>query len=179
VKFRRALVPLLLAASAALSSCGDDDSSVSGPDDTSSGAASSPTASTAAGAHVVACDLLSSDEVGAAVGTPVKEGIPSYGPAVTGGSFSTCVWQSDDPDAPGGTATVTVYPNADAADSAREDDAQEVEGIGDHAFTGSFASVWTYVADTSVFAQWYSLSGSDEDNLPRSKALAKAVADQL
>jgi hypothetical protein len=184
VKFRLAIGPLLLVTSAALlTSCGGDDGadSANGRDDATSGASSSsPTTSASAdGPHVVACDLLAPDVVEAAVGTTVKDGIPSYGPAITGGSFTTCVWQSDDPDHPGDTATVTIYPNADAADSAREDDSQDVDGIGDQAFTGSFASVWVYAGENSLFAQWYSLSGSDEDNLPKSEALAKAVADQL
>jgi hypothetical protein len=184
VKLRRALVPLLLVPFAVLlTSCGGDDgdSSAAGSDDATSGApSSSPTSSAAAdGAGVVACDVLTPDVVEAAVGRPVKDGIPSYGPAITGGSFTTCVWQSDDPDHPGDTATVTIYPNADAADSAREDDSQDLDGIGDHAYTGSFASVWVYVGEKSLFAQWYSLSGSDEDNLPKSKALAEAAVDAL
>jgi hypothetical protein len=89
------------------------------------------------------------------------------------------VWQSDDPDHPADTATVTIYPNAAAADSAREDDSQDVEGIGDKAFTVSFAGIWVYEGEKSFFAQWYTFSGTDEENLPASKALATAVAGQL
>jgi hypothetical protein len=181
-------VPLVVVAAAALSSCGGDDSdsgssAVDEPSATRSAtetqaASATPSESTGDG-DVAACDLLTSDEVAVAVGSPVKEGVPSSGPAVTGGSFTTCVWQSDDPDNPADTATVTIYPNADAADSAREDDSQEVPGIGDEAFTGSFASMWVYVGDKSFFAQWYAFSGSDEESMPKSQALAKAVVDAL
>jgi hypothetical protein len=54
-----------------------------------------------------------------------------------------------------------------------------VPGIGDHAYSGSFASVWAYVGARSLFAQWYAFSGTDADNLPKSQALAKAAADAL
>jgi hypothetical protein len=184
VNFRRALVPLVLVTSAAvLTACGgdDSDSSSAGSDGPTSQATSSASTSSApaAGGSVAACDLLTPAEVEAAVGTPVKEGIPSSGPAITGGDFTSCVWQSDDPDSPADTATLTIYPNGDAADSAREDDSQDVDGIGDQAFTGSFASMWVYVGEQSFFAQWYAFSGSDDEGMPRSQALAKAAADAL
>jgi hypothetical protein len=143
----------------------------------------SPTApastSDAGSEDVAACDLLTTDEVAAAVGSPVKAGVASSGPSITGGSFTSCVWPSDDPDNPADTATVTIYPNADAADSAREDDSQDVSGIGDKAFTGSFASMWVYLGEKSFFAQWYAFSGSDDESMPKSQALAKAVVDAL
>jgi hypothetical protein len=188
VRIRRAVVPFVLFAAAALTACGGDDSSggSSAEDETPTQSSSSPTAAAtedasdaASGGDVAACDLLTTDQVAAAVGSPVKEGVPSSGPAVTGGSFTSCLWQSDDPDNPADTATVTIYPNADAADSAREDDSQDVPGIGDKAFTGSFASMWVYVGDTSFFAQWYAFGGSDEESMPKSQALAKAVVDAL
>jgi hypothetical protein len=183
VKIHRALVSLILVTAAALSACGGDnsDGSSTANDEAGSEPASASSTVSAAqdGGNVVACDLLTTDEVEAAVDAPVQEGIVSYGPAITGGSFSTCLWQSADPDHPGSTATLTIYPNAAAADSAHEDDSQDIDGIGDRAFTGSFASVWVYVGDQSLFAQWYTFSGADEDNLPASKALAKAAADKL
>jgi hypothetical protein len=74
---------------------------------------------------------------------------------------------------------VTTYPNTDAADSVRVEDDQPIEGLGDQAFAGSFASIWVYVGDTSLFAQWYAFEGSDEDNLPRSQALAEAAVAAL
>lgn len=188
-------MPFVLVAAAALTSCGGDDSdsgsaagdepSVTPSTTTSSTATDGTTASpTPAGGEseagdVAACDLLTTDQVAAAVGSPVKEGMPSSGPAITGGSFTSCVWQSDDPDNPADTATVTIYPNAAAADSARDDSSQDVPGIGDRAFSGSFASMWVYVGDRSFFAQWYAFSGSDEENLPKSQALATAVVDAL
>ena len=184
MRLRRALVPaLLMAATAVLTACGGDNSSgsqASTDESTSASPSSSATSSDSVGSSdIEACDVLSADQVSAAVGAPVKEGVATSGPAITGGSFTSCLWQSDDPDNPADTATVTIYPNADAADSAREDDSQDVEGIGDRAFSGSFASMWVYVGDRSLFAQWYALSGSDQDNLPKSQALAKVAADAL
>jgi hypothetical protein len=126
-----------------------------------------------------ACDLLTTDEVAAAVGSAVREGLRSSGQAATGGGYSTCVWQSDDPDNPADMATVSLYADAAAADSAREDDSEDVPGIGDHAFSGSFGSMWVYVGERSFFAQWYAFSGSDDENLARSKALATAVVGAL
>ena len=184
MNLRRALVPVVLATVATLAACGGSDSGGSASDDkptpsqTQSTATPSADDSGSAG-DVAACDLLTTDEVDAAVGSPVKAGVPSSGPAVTGGSFTTCVWQSDDPDNPADTATVTIYPNAAAADSAREDDSQDVAGIGDRAFTGSFASMWVYVGERSFFAQWYAFGGSDEESMPKSQALAKAVVGAL
>lgn len=127
----------------------------------------------------MACSTLSQDEVAEAVGGPVKEGIGSSGEAATGGVFSTCVWQSDDPDNPADTATLTVYSNTAAADSAREDDSVDLEGIGDKAFSASVSSVWAYVGERSFFAQWYKFNTMDDEGLEQSKALAKAVADKL
>jgi hypothetical protein len=197
-------VPLVLVATAGLTACGGDDSGSNASDQP--GATGSPTAGatdslTASATDAVtdatdsasqsattgssgsgggdACRLLTTDQVAAAVGSPVKDGLPSSGPAVTGGSFTSCVWQSADPDNPADTATVTVYPNTDAADSAREDDSQDVPGIGDKAFSASFGSMWVYVGEKSFFAQWYTFSGSDEENLPKSQALAQAVAGAL
>lgn len=182
VHIRRALVPLLLLASAALTACGGDEGSAAPEEATTSGSPSADAGSDAggdAGGDVAACDLLSSDEVEAAVGSPVKEGIPSSGPAVTGGSFTSCVWQSADPDNPADTATLTIYPNADAADSAREDDSQDLQGIGDKAFSGSVSSVWVYVGEKSFFAQWYVFNTMDDEGLEQSKALAEAAAAAL
>jgi hypothetical protein len=174
VRIRRTLVPLVVVVATALTACGGgDDSSADEPQPTST--ASDSPSDTAADA----CALLTTDAVAQAVGSPVKEGVATSGTAVTGGSFSTCVWQSDDPDQPADTATIMIYPNAAAADSAREDDSQDVPGIGDKAFSGSFASIWVYVGDQSLFAQWYAFSGSDGDSLPKSEALAKAAADAL
>ena len=39
--------------------------------------------------------------------------------------------------------------------------------------------MWVYVGDGSLFAQWYSFDGTDEENLPQSKALARAAVDAL
>jgi hypothetical protein len=185
VPTRRLLLPLLLVASAALTACGggDDSSAQDKPTASASSADSAGTGvgasqSAEAGGDLTACDLLSTDEVQAAVGSPVKPGVDSSGPAVTGGSFTSCVWQSADPDNPADTATLTIYPNADAADSARESDSQDLPDLGDKAFSGSVSSVWVYVGEKSFFAQWYILEDMDE-GLEQSKALAKAAADKL
>ena len=181
MKIRRALVPVVLVAVAGLAACGGDSDSSASDDKPTQAPTESVSESVPAAddSDVAACDLLTTDEVAAAVGSPVKAGVPSSGPAVTGGSFTSCLWQSDDPDHPADTATVTIYPNADAADSAREDDSQDVPGIGDQAFTGSFASMWVYVGEQSFFAQWYAFSGSDEESMPKSQALAQAVVGAL
>jgi hypothetical protein len=175
VRTRRALVPLVLVACFALGACGGDD----GDDgDDSAGGGKSPTSEDTQ-ADVRACGLLSTDEVAAAVGSPVKPGIATNGPAITGGGFTTCVWQSADPDNPADTATLTIYPNADAADSVRDADSVDVDGIGDDAFSVSFAGIWVYDGEKSFLAQWYAFSGTDEEHLPKSEALAKAAADAL
>jgi len=181
VRIRRALVPLLLVTASTLAACGgdgDDDDKASDEPTSEASQEDSQEANDGASGDPI-CDVLTTDEVAEAVGSPVKEGIRSSGPAVTGGRFDTCVWQSDDPDNPADTATVTIYPNADAADSVRSDDSEELDGIGDQAFADSFASVWVYDGEKSFFAQWYAISGTDEDNLPKSKALASLVADAL
>lgn len=126
-----------------------------------------------------ACDLLTTDEVADAVGSPVKDGIRTSGPAVTGGDFSTCVWQSADPDNPADTATLTIYENAAAADSVRRDDSPAVDGIGDSAFSDSVSSVWVYDGEKSFFTQWYIFGTMDDEGLEQSKALAQAAADKL
>ena len=89
------------------------------------------------------------------------------------------MWQSDDPDNPADTATLTVYSNTAAADSAREDDSEDLEGIGDKAYSGSVSSVWVYVGERSFFAQWYTFNTMDDEGLEQSKALATAAADKL
>ena len=176
MRIRRALVPLTLLACAALSACGGEDSD-NGDD---SSAEDSPSATqSASGDDVAACDLLTPDDVEAAVGSPVKEGIQTSGAAVTGGDFSTCVWQSADTENPADTATLTIYENADAADSVRSDDSKDLEGIGDQAFSDTVSSVWVYDGERSFFAQWYLFGTMDDEGLEQSKALAIAVADKL
>ena len=176
MRIRRAVVLLILVACASFSACGGEDSD----NDDDSSAEDAPGATQGdSGDDVAACDLLSLDEVEAAVGSPVKEGIQTSGPAITGGDFSTCKWQSDDAENPADTATVTIYENADAADSVRSDDSQDLEGIGDQAFSDSVSSVWVYDGDKSFFAQWYLFGTMDDEGLEQSKALAIAVADKL
>ena len=180
---RSILLPVVVLAAVTLTACGGDDTD-SGPfadGGTSSVAAESTSASpTEQVADLAsACDLLSPDEVAAAVGTPVKDGIPNSGQPITGGTFSSCLWMSDDPANPADQAQLYLYSNTAAADSAREDDSQDVPGIGDSAFTVSFSGVWVYQGERSFLAQWYSLSGTDKENLAASEALAKAAADKL
>lgn len=174
MRIRRALVPLLLAATTALTACGGDDSGDSSAADDETTASQEETSD-----DVEACDLLTPDEVGTAVGAPVKEGVATSGPAATGGSFTTCVWQSDDPENPADQATLTIYDNAAAADSVRDADSQDLEGIGDKAFSSSVSSVWVYVGERSFFTQWYVFGTMDDEGLEQSKALAGAAADKL
>lgn len=185
MRIRRALVPVLLATVATLTACGGGDSGGQAADDPTS-ASTEATEGGAAGddggdpaGDVAACDLLTTDEVADAVGSPVKDGIRTSGPAVTGGDFSTCVWQSADPDNPADTATLTIYENAAAADSVRSDDSPAVDGIGDSAFSDSVSSVWVYDGEKSFFTQWYIFGTMDDEGLVQSKALAQAAADKL
>jgi hypothetical protein len=183
VRIRRALVLLTLVACAALSGCGGGDDDKSDDATPSPSASSDPTEATSGPATVdlpsEACDLLSAEEVSDLVGTKVKKGTPASGPTTSGGEFSSCAYVSDDPDHPADTATIVLYPNLDAADQGRGEDAQPIKGLGDQAYASTFGSVWVYVDDISLFTQWYSFDGTDQENLPKSKALAKAVVDEL
>ena len=165
---------LLLAAATA---CGDDDdlSEPSGGDSTPAGGG--PSSVLKDGSE--ACGLLSQAEVSEAVGTEVGPGRSSGGAVATGGTQSTCEWLSVEQ--PGDTATLTIYSEATAADSVKDSDpdAEELSGVGDEAFVGSYASVWVYQGDQSFMAQWYSMRTSDEENLPRSVELATRAADRL
>jgi hypothetical protein len=131
----------------------------------------------AAGGVEDACALVTTDEVAIAVGTTVADGLGGDGPVVTGGFQSTCTWRGvEDPSA---TAMITVYTEASAADSVRTDDSAPLPEVGEGAFVGPFASVWAYAGGGSFTAQWYDFSGSDEENLPKSTALALLVRDAL
>ena len=83
------------------------------------------------------------------------------------------------PRPPGRHGDDRALPEPDAADQGRGEDAQPIKGLGDQAYASTFGSVWVYVDDISLFTQWYSFDGTDEENLPKSKALAKAVVDEL
>jgi len=126
-----------------------------------------------------ACGLLTQVEVSEAVGTEVGPGRGSSGPVATGGSQATCEWFSVEH--PADTAKLTIYSETSAADSVRDSDrdAKPLPGVGDDAFVGAFASVWVYQGDQSFMSQWYSMMASDEENLPKSEALAKLAADKL
>jgi len=191
VRIRRALVPILLTSVAALTACGGDDSgdSEAVANDTAT-TATDPATGDATGngmsdpggeatGDALACDLLTTDEVAAAVGVPGREGIPTSGPAITGGDFTTCVWQSDDPAHPADTATLTVYDNTAAADSVRSDDSPPLDGIGDDAFSDSVSTVWVYDGEKSFFTQWYIFGTMDDEGLEQAKALATAAADKM
>lgn len=171
VRLRRAVsllfvVPLVVA-------CGDD----GGSDDEPETGGDSPSVSEDAGGVADACSLVTTDEVTMAVGTTVSDGVGGDGPVVTGGTQSTCTWRAVENAS--ATATITVYTDASAADSVREDDSAPLPEVGDDAFVGSFASVWGYAGEGSFFAQWYDFGGSDEENLPKSTALALLVREAL
>lgn len=181
MQLRRTLLPLVLLAATTLAACGGDGSGDDTGGDSGVTTDGSPSGSQSGEVQigVTACDLLTTDEVAAAVGAPVKEGIEKSGQPITGGSFTSCQWMSDDPDHPADSASLYLYTNTAAADSAREEDSEELEGIGDEAFLVSYAGIWVYEGEQSFLAQWYTFSGTDEENLPRSEALAKAAVDKL
>ena len=160
------VVPLMVA-------CGDD----SAPDDEPDAGSDSPSVTQDAGGVADACSLVTTDEVTMAVGTTVSDGVGGDGPVATGGNQSTCTWRGvEDPSA---TAMITVYTDASAADSVRQDDSAPLPEVGDDAVVGPFASVWAYAGEGSFTAQWYDFSGSDEENLPKSTALALLVREAL
>ena len=124
-----------------------------------------------------ACSLVSTDEVTMAVGVTVSDGVGGDGPVATGGTQSTCIWRGvEDTSA---TAMITVYTEASAADSVRTDDSPPAPELGEDAFVGPFASVWAYHEGGSFTAQWYDFGGTDEENLPKSTALALLVREAL
>jgi hypothetical protein len=162
------VVPLLVA-------CGGDSEP---DDDAAEEPTKSPTVSEDSGGAPDACSLISAEEVAQAVGAEVGEGVPSgTDGVVTGGSQTTCTWTGV-ADATS-IATVTIYSDASAADSVRTDDSAPLPEVGDDAFVGPYASVWGYAGEGSFFAQWYDFGGSDEENLPKSTALALLVRDAL
>jgi hypothetical protein len=181
VSLRRTAVLLLVLP--ILAGCGGDGDGDDGGDDKPD-AGDTPTSATTSGSTDggdvtgEACSLISAEEVAQAVGAEVGEGVPTGTDAVvTGGSQTTCTWTGvDDATA---LATVTVYSDASAADSVRTDDSAPLPEVGEDAFVGPYASVWAYAGDGSFFAQWYAFGSSDEENLPKSTALALLVRDAL
>lgn len=179
VTLRRIAVLLLVLP--AFAGCGGGDDGGDGSDDKPD-ASGSPTSASAdaedGGDAADACSLVSREQVAEAVGAEVGEGASTGADnVVTGGSQSTCTWTgTEDASA---VATVTVYSDASAADSVRTDDSEPLPEVGDDAFVGPFASVWAYAGGGSFMAQWYALGGSDEENLPKSTALALLVRDAL
>jgi hypothetical protein len=176
VRLRRTAALLLLLP--AFVGCGGDDGGDSGDGgDGDRPETSDSTAPADDGDGNDACSLLGIDEVAQAVGTEVEEGVAADGPVATGGTQSTCTWRGVEK--PSATAMVTVYTDASAADSVRQDDSQPLPEVGEDAFVGPFASVWAYAGGGSFTAQWYDFGGSDEENLPKSTALALLVRDAL
>lgn len=125
---------------------------------------------------VDACSLFSTDEVSEAVGADVKEGVGSSGPVITGGTQATCTWQG----AEGASqAFITIYTDASAADSVKTADSLPLPEVGNDAFIGPVASVWAYVGDGSFTTQWYELGALDDENLPKSIALAQLYLEKV
>ena len=167
VQIRRLVVSLLMVPM--LVACGGEDE----PED-----AAEPSASGDGGdVSDSVCDLISTDEVTIAVGVTVQDGVGASGPVATGGTQSTCTWRAVE--STGDVATVTIYSEASAADSVRQADDPPLPEVGEDAFVSSFASVWGYAGDGSFFTQWYDFAASDEENLPKSTALALLVMEKL
>lgn len=176
VLIRRIVLSLCLAP--LLVSCGGDQDPGQQPnDDATSAESSDKGGDEAADGGGDACSVLSAEEVAEAVGTEVGDGVGTSSPVATGGTQTTCIWAGVENAA--ATATLTVYTEASAADSVRVDDSAPVPELGGDAFVGSFASVWAYAGEGSFMTQWYDFGGSDEENLPKSVALATLVADRL
>jgi len=165
VKTRRLLA--LLFVLPLLAACGGEDEPEDAPDDIdiveTTGDAS--------------CAVLTPDEVAEAVGAEVKDGVATDSVVATGGSQTTCVWKAVEDTL--ATATITIYTDASAADSVKDADSLPLPEVGNDAFIGSFASVWAYAGEGSFMAQWYDVDGSDEENLPKSIALAQLVLERL
>ncbi|GAB3257668.1 DUF3558 family protein [Nocardioides dilutus] len=171
-------IAVLLLVVPVFAGCGGGDDGDDGGDDKPEASDTSTSPSADGGDAADACSLVSRDDVAQAVGAEVGEGVSTGADnVITGGSQSTCTWTGTK-DATA-VATVTVYTEASAADSVRTDDSEPLPEVGDDAFVGPFASVWAYAGGGSFMAQWYALGGSDEDNLPKSTALALLVRDAL
>lgn len=162
-----AVVPLLVA-------CGGEDDPTPADGNDASG---EPTAVESDEAGDDACSLLDLDTVAAAVGTEVEQGVGTSAPVATGGTQTTCVWNAAGEGF--ATATLTVYTDESAADSVLTEDSLPLPEVGNDAFIGSFASVWGYAGEGSFMTQWYDISASDEQSLPKSIALAQAYLDAL
>jgi hypothetical protein len=174
------LLVLLVLAGCGGGGDGDGDDGVDDKPDAGDTPTSATTSASVDGGDVTddACSLISAEEVAQAVGAEVGEGVPTgTDGVVTGGSQTTCTWTGV-ADATS-IATVTIYSDASAADSVRDDDSAPVPEVGEDAFIGSFASVWGYAGGGSFFAQWYAFGSSDEENLPKSTALALLVREAL
>ena len=171
MRLRRAVA--LLFAVPILVACGDDGE----PDGEPEGGADSASVTEDEEVARDACSLLTTDEVSIAVGVTVADGLGGDGPVVTGGFQSTCTWRGLEN--PSAVATVTVYTETSAADSVRTEDSVPLPELGENAFVGPFASVWAYAGVGSYTAQWYDFAASDEENLPKSTALALLVLDAL
>lgn len=176
------LLAVLFVAVPLLASCGGDDEPAddegrSPSSATSASAEASDPSDPSDASGDAACDLVTTDEVAAAVGTAVGDGVPSDSTVATGGTQTTCTWVGAED--PATTATLTVYTEASAADSVREDDSTPLPDVGDDAFEGPYASVWAYAGDGSFTTQWFDFDATDEENLPKSTALALLVRDRL
>ena len=168
VKTRRLLALLFVVP--LLAACGGEDEPRDAADDPTPEIVGEPIGSEA-------CDLLTVDEISDAVGVDVEMGVGNSSVVATGGSQKTCLWRAVDQ--PLATATLTVYTDASAADSVKDADSLPLPEVGDDAFIGSFASVWAYAGEGSFMVQWYDVDGSDEENLPKSIALAQLVLERL
>ncbi len=124
-----------------------------------------------------ACSLFSVDEVAEAVGSEVAPGIATDSPVTTGGTQTTCVWNGVE--SAGSTATLTIFSEAGATDSVKDADSLPLPEVGNDAFIGPFASVWAYAGEGSFTTQWYDFSASDEENLPKSIALAQLYLEKV
>lgn len=166
---RIAQIPLItfvsVAAAATLAACGSHSTAKS--------------ASAATKAAAGACTLLTQTDLQKAAGTSFNDGRLERSEQTPYGKYTVCTWSEKAH--PLNLVRVSVWDDASAFDAARKTSGkvQDSNGIGEKSFTASFASVFALTNGHTLFAQYYSLDGSDAEHLPISIALAKDAAARL
>ncbi len=183
----RRRTPVIAALSAftaaiALSACGSSGGAATAA--TTGGETPSSSSSTSSGnsgsaTAASACDLLTVSEIDAATKASFNAGKLEKNQDTPYGKYTSCVWQ--DKAHPLNAVRVSTWASASGFEAAKQTagDIEEVSGIGEKAFSASFASVYVLANGHAMFAQYYSPDGSDEEHLPISESLAKAAAARL